>query len=184
MAADKMIEDAWARFLRLHEDAQRVYANSKQYQQLHNWLSQTFQLFPDSKVGLTEELPSLTPEFIPSELPGVETGATPAPTEMPKMGLGSPIAKESLPQEDLSYSTRRKLSELAATKVESILRRTGRMRLEAIIEEMKLEGWTGYPLDNLKNLYNALQTRARGPQARFKNEGDNYWSLVEGGIFS
>lgn len=179
MASDKMIQDAWAEFTRLHDDAKRVHANARQYQRLHSWLSQTFQLFPSSFEGLTSEIPdpmqdlSPFPDIVPAQ-PG-SAPATPQVTLGAALGTMAGVAQVF--QNEMTLAMRRKLNDSALEKVEAILKEKGKLHLDAIVEELKQGGWEGFPINDSKNLYNALQARARNND-RFVNEGENYWSLV------
>lgn len=178
MATDKMIQDAWAEFTRLHEDAKRVHANAQQYRRLHSWLSETFQLFPSSFEGLTSEIPGQVP--VPALLPEVRNPQTPAASGAPGPSLGEVLGTlagaAQVFQNDMTIAMRRKLNETALERVESILKEKGKLHLDAIVEAMIAGGWEGYPINDSKALYNALQARARSKD-RFVNEGDNFWSL-------
>jgi uncharacterized protein (UPF0335 family) len=178
MASDKMIQEAWAEYISLHEDAKRVYANAKKYQQLHSWLNQTFTLFPSAFEGLTTEIPAPNLEVQPlPEIPPAKP-TTPALGGMETLGALTGMALGAVQdfQQGLSLSIRRKLNEKAIEQVERILQERGKQHFDTIIELMKENGWQGYPLDDTRALYNALQTRARN-EDRFVNEGENYWSL-------
>ena len=179
MASDKMIQEAWAEFTQLHDDAKRVHANAKQYQRLHNWLSQTFQLFPSSFEGLTSEIPNALqdlspfPDIVPAQSAPVHA------TSQVTLGtvLGTMAGVAQVLQNDMTLAMRRKLNETALERVEAILKKEGKLHLDAIVEELKQDGWEGFPINDSKNLYNALQARARNND-RFMNEGENYWSLI------
>jgi hypothetical protein len=179
MATDKMIQEAWNEFTRLHEDAKRVHANAKQYQRLHSWLWQTFQLFPTSFEGLTTEIPepmsdlNPVPEILPAqpvpltESPGGSLGA------LARMAVG--VTREF--QNGATLASRRKLNDKALELAETILREGGKLHFDVIVQAMQERGWEGYPLDDPKALYNALQSRARSKD-RFVNEGENHWSIL------
>jgi|GEM_PF-5210445 len=227
MATDNMVKEAWEEFLLLHEDAKRVYLNSKKYQRLFAWLSQTFELFPERFEGITNSIPRTMPDFVPGGLPipeplvpatdgdsqirslrlsrllaassmednkkfvnppalsGVALSALPVsaagfarnlPSRVP---MGEYVTEMKLDATESGIAARRKLNDIAVQMVEMILRERGPLRLEDIIQVMKEKGWKGYPLDDPRQLYNALQARARtGDQ--FLNQGNNTWSLKEG----
>jgi hypothetical protein len=187
MASDKMIQEAWAEFTQLHEDAKRVHANAMQYQRLYNWLSQTFQLFPSSFEGLTPEIPHPMSDLVPfSDIVVGQVMSPPAANPQVSLGtvLGTMAGAAKILQNDMTLAMRRKLNDTALERVEAILKEKGKLHLDSIVEELKQGGWEGFPISDSKALYNALQARARSND-RFVNEGENYWSLVhevEGGV--
>jgi hypothetical protein len=180
MATDKMIQDAWAEFTRLHEEVKRVHANAMQYQQLHSWLSQTLRLFPSSFEGLATEIPETMADLSPlSEILPIQSTPTTTGSSLETLGVMAGMAAGAIQefQSGMTLAIRRKYNDNALGQVEKILREKGEMHFDAIVEALQESGWKGYPLDDTRALYNALQARAR-TNDRFINKGNNHWAVI------
>jgi hypothetical protein len=188
---DPLYVKAVMEFNNLHQEFLDGCNEHPEYVELHNWLNMTKRVFPEEFgeiIALSTILQRLSPHAeIRSDLienrPPIEQVESTNTLQQFGEAFGMGLLAMAQIKEGMSIPFRRQLNNQALEKVENLLLMHGTLHFDRIVRLMKDAGWKGYPIEesngtiDAKALYNAMQFRAREGD-RFKNNGENKWSLI------